>query len=549
MPAWARPPSSRGWLRFVELPLGTLVAGTKYRGEFEERVQKIVDQATADPTIVLFLDEIHMLVGAGDRSGGMDAANLFKPALARGSIRVIGATTIDEFRTSIEKDPALERRFSPVRIDEPTPEEARVILDAIARGLSRHHGVTIEEDAVAAAIELSVRYLPERRLPDKARDVLDQAASAARFATFSPTSARGALTVGRDDVAAILAEWTGVPVDRMTSAIRERLVNLEATLGARVLGQEAAVRSVAEVVRTGMAGLGKSGRPRGSMLFVGPTGVGKTELAKTLAEALFGDERSLLRFDMSEYQERFTAQKLIGSPPGYVGHDEGGQLVNAIRRTPYSVVLFDEIEKADPQVLDLLLQVLDDGRLTDSQGKVGDFSNAFVLLTSNLLQRAGGAGRAKRVGFAVGSGGAAGAPASPEPRSDDDLRSQLATRLRPELVGRIQRVVDFLPLGAAHLGGIADKALRQIARQAAGDARVRLTWSAEALDGIVDGSPSLELGARAIERLVEQAVARPLADAIVAGRAAPGSEVRVVARPAAAHGETTITLAFEGSSA
>ncbi|MCC6523299.1 MAG: ATP-dependent Clp protease ATP-binding subunit [Polyangiaceae bacterium] len=504
--------------RFVELLLTAVVAGTKYRGELEERLLAILAAAAADPKLVLFLDELHTLVGAGGGKDELDVANVLKPALARGEVRVIGATTPGEFRRTIEADAALERRFHPVRIDEPTPPEARAILVALTEGLVRHHGIPIPDEALDAAIELSVRYLPDRRLPDKARDLLDQAAAAARLLTFTP----GKLlpepaALGREDIARVVARWTGVPVERIAGEERARLARLPELLGARVLGQPHAVAAVSAVVRTGLAGLGKPGRPRGVMLFVGPTGVGKTELAKALAEVLFGDEKSLLRFDMAEYVDRHTVQRLIGSPPGYVGHDEGGQLTNAVRRAPYSVVLFDEVEKAHRDVLDIFLSIFDDGRLTDTHGRVADFSNAFIVLTSNAL---GSAAEKAPVGFGARPWGE---PVR-ELRPEEELRKALATVFRPELVGRIGRVVEFLPLGATELGAILAKTLRQVAERALSQG-VRLGADAAATAALLELAGAAALGARALEQTVEAWVTQPLAAGMIDGRFERGSEV------------------------
>ncbi len=370
----------------IEISLPSLVAGTKYRGEFEERLEAVVREASQEPKPILFIDEIHLLLGAGSASGSMDAANILKPALARGAIRVIGATTVREYRQTIEKDGALERRFQAVGIEEPSADEAVAILLALRPRLEAHHGVALDEAALRAAVEWSVRYLPDFRLPDKALDLVDQACAATRFWTLTPQREGTPLarSVGRDEIARAVALRCGIPVGTLTADEGARLMALEGDLGRRVMGQPEAISAVAEALRLARVGLKKPGRPMGVFLFVGPSGTGKTELAKALAENLFHDERRMIRFDMSEFMEEHSVAKLIGSPPGYVGHDEGGQLTDAIRTHPYSVVLFDEIEKAHPKVLDLFLQVFDEGALTDAQGRKCSFRDSVIILTSKF---------------------------------------------------------------------------------------------------------------------------------------------------------------------
>jgi ATP-dependent Clp protease ATP-binding subunit ClpC len=360
-------PEALGKPAVIEVSLSSLVAGTKYRGEFEERLEAVVREASEEPKPILFIDEIHLLLGAGSAGGSMDAANILKPALARGAIRVIGATTIREYRQTIEKDGALERRFQAVRVEEPSADEAVAILLALRPRLEAHHGVTLEDGALRAAVEWSIRYLPDFRLPDKALDLVDQACAVVRFQTLTPGKRAAGSVIGREEIAAAVAARCGIPVGTLTADEGLRLMALEGDLGKRVKGQPEAISAVAEAVRLARAGLKKPNRPVGVFLFVGPSGTGKTELAKALAENLFHDERRLIRFDMSEFMEAHSVSKLIGSPPGYVGHDEGGQLSDAIRTHPYSVVLFDEIEKAHPKVLDLFLQIFDEGTLTDAQ--------------------------------------------------------------------------------------------------------------------------------------------------------------------------------------
>lgn len=380
--AAGRAPAQLLHKRILSLDMASLVAGTKYRGDFEERFKNLLDEIYKDRSTILFIDEIHVIVGAGAAEGAIDAASILKPLLARGEIQVIGATTQEEYRRCIQKDAALERRFGRVVVEEPDPDTAKRILAGLVPRYERYHQVTIPAQAVAAAVDLSVRYLPGRFLPDKAVDLLDEAAAALRIHCERENDRSRELTA--EDVARVVARASGVPVQRITEAEREKLARLEQRLSESVVGQQGAVHTVAGAVRRARTGLREAGRPLGAMLFLGPTGVGKTHLARTLARQWFGTEKALLRFDMSEYMEAHAAAKLIGAPPGYVGHDEGGLLTEAVRRRPYAVVLFDEIEKAHPDVQNLLLQILEDGRLTDSMGRSASFCNTIILLTSNL---------------------------------------------------------------------------------------------------------------------------------------------------------------------
>lgn len=500
-------PALRG-KRVLSLDMASMVAGTKYRGDFEERFKNLLEELYRDRTTILFIDEIHIIAGAGAAEGAIDAASILKPMLARGEIQLIGATTPEEYRKTIQKDSALERRFGRVMVEEPTPAAAETILAGLMPRYERYHGVAIPSTAIHAAVELSVRYLPGRYLPDKAIDLLDEAAAARRIAESG--SEKKALTPA--DIARVVSKASGVPAERVGEAERERLAQLEQRLGAEVIGQPRAVASVAAAIRRSRTGLRENNRPIGAMLFLGPTGVGKTQLARTLAKCWFGSEKALLRFDMSEYMERHTVARLIGAPPGYVGHDEGGQLTEAVRRRPYSVVLFDEIEKAHSDIQNLLLQILEDGTLTDAQGRRADFSNTIILLTSNLGARCL-AGQTAPMGF-----GAAGA--------EKDRCGQQAIRearefFRPELMGRLDETVLFDPLGPEQLAGIADRLLCELEERAAGQGYT-LRHTAAAAKALA-GDKVPPYGARELRRTVSRAVEQALADRIADGTAQPGT--------------------------
>ena len=500
-------PALRG-KRVLSLDMASMVAGTKYRGDFEERFKNLLEELYRDRSTILFIDEIHIIAGAGAAEGAIDAASILKPMLARGEIQLIGATTPEEYRKTIQKDSALERRFGRVMVEEPTPTAAETILAGLMPRYERYHGVAIPSTAIHAAVELSVRYLPGRYLPDKAIDLLDEAAAARRIAESG--SEKKALTPA--DIARVVSKASGVPAERVGEAERERLAQLEQRLGAEVIGQPRAVASVAAAIRRSRTGLRENNRPIGAMLFLGPTGVGKTQLARTLAKCWFGSEKALLRFDMSEYMERHTVARLIGAPPGYVGHDEGGQLTEAVRRRPYSVVLFDEIEKAHSDIQNLLLQILEDGTLTDAQGRRADFSNTIILLTSNLGARCL-AGQTAPMGF-----GAAGA--------EKDRRGQQAIRearefFRPELMGRLDETVLFDPLGPEQLAGIADRLLCELEERAAGQGYT-LRHTAAAAKALA-GDKVPPYGARELRRTVSRAVEQALADRIADGTAQPGT--------------------------
>ena len=500
-------PALRG-KRVLALDMASMVAGTKYRGDFEERFKNLLEELYRDRSTILFIDEIHIIAGAGAAEGAIDAASILKPMLARGEIQLIGATTPEEYRKTIQKDSALERRFGRVMVEEPTPAAAETILAGLMPRYERYHGVSIPPEAIHAAVELSVRYLPGRYLPDKAIDLLDEAAAARRIADAS--GSRRALTPA--DIARVVSKASGVPAERVGEAERERLANLEQRLAAEVIGQPQAVAAVASAIRRSRTGLRESGRPIGAMLFLGPTGVGKTQLARTLAKCWFGSEKALLRFDMSEYMERHTVARLLGAPPGYVGHDEGGQLTEAVRRRPYSVVLFDEIEKAHSDIQNLLLQILEDGNLTDSQGRRADFSNTIILLTSNLGARCL-SGQTSPLGF--------GAAAAETQRRGQQAIQEAKEFFRPELMGRLDETVLFDPLGPEQLAGIADRLLVELEQRAARQGYTLHHTPAAAK--VLAGDKVPPYGARELRRTVSRAVEQALADRIAAGTAHPGT--------------------------
>ena len=500
-------PALRG-KRVLALDMASMVAGTKYRGDFEERFKNLLEELYRDRSTILFIDEIHIIAGAGAAEGAIDAASILKPMLARGEIQLIGATTPEEYRKTIQKDSALERRFGRVMVEEPTPAAAETILAGLMPRYERYHGVSIPPEAIHAAVELSVRYLPGRYLPDKAIDLLDEAAAASRIADASGN--RRALTPA--DIARVVSKASGVPAERVGEAERERLANLEQRLAAEVIGQPQAVAAVASAIRRSRTGLRESGRPIGAMLFLGPTGVGKTQLARTLAKCWFGSEKALLRFDMSEYMERHTVARLLGAPPGYVGHDEGGQLTEAVRRRPYSVVLFDEIEKAHSDIQNLLLQILEDGNLTDSQGRRADFSNTIILLTSNLGARCL-SGQTSPLGF--------GAAAAETRRRGQQAIQEAKEFFRPELMGRLDETVLFDPLGPEQLAGIADRLLVELEQRAARQGYTLHHTPAAAK--MLAGDKVPPYGARELRRTVSRAVEQALADRIAAGTAHPGT--------------------------
>ena len=502
-------PALRG-KRVLALDMASMVAGTKYRGDFEERFKNLLEELVRDGNSILFVDEFHTIVGAGAAEGAIDAASILKPVLARGEIQIIGATTTEEFRTHIQKDAALERRFGKVQVEEPTPAQALDILNGLAPRYECYHNVCLPPEALQAAVELSVRYLPGHFLPDKAIDLVDEACAAARIRAEQAKQSKP--TLMPDDIAHVVAQASGVPVERVGEQERERLDKLEERLNAEIVGQSRAVAAVAGAIRRSRTGLGEPGRPMGAMLFLGPTGVGKTALARALAVSWFGSEKALLKFDMSEYQEQHTAARLLGAPPGYLGHDEGGQLTEAVRRRPYSVVLFDEIEKAHPDIQNILLQILEDGQLTDAMGRKADFRNTIVLLTSNLGARFL-AGQSTPLGFAAGS------EAVFEKQSAQAIE-EAKKWFRPELAGRLDEMIVFRPLADDSLCAIAEKMLCQLEQRAARSGyqlhhtpRVGQALAAKARSAY---------GARELRRAVDRAVEQALADQIASGTACVG---------------------------
>lgn len=496
--------------RLLALDLASLVAGTKYRGDFEERFKNLLEELVRDGTAILFVDELHTVVGAGAAEGAIDASSILKPVLARGELQFIGATTNQEFRAYIQKDAALERRFGRVQLEEPSPDRAEAILEGLASRYERYHGVKLPPDALHAAVELSVRYLPGRCLPDKAIDLVDEACAAARIQAEQEGDA--APVLGVEQIARVVAQASGVPACRVGEQERERLARLEQRLNDQVVGQPQATAAVAGAIRRSRTGLGEPGRPMGAMLFLGPTGVGKTALAKALAVSWFGSEKALLRFDMSEYQEQHTVARLLGAPPGYVGHDEGGQLTEAVRRRPYSVVLFDEIEKAHPEIQTLLLQLLEEGQLTDAMGRKADFRNTIVLLTANLGAR-----------FLAGQSTPLGFAASEETAFDRQAAQAVeeAKRwLRPELVGRLDEMIVFRPLGEQSLCAIAERLLDQLEQRAAHSGLT--LHHTDRVGPALAARARSAYGARELRRQVDRAVEQALADRIAAGDAPDG---------------------------
>ena len=509
--------------RLLTLDLTGMVAGTKYRGDFEERVKNALSEVQRAGDVLLFIDELHNLIGAGAAEGAVDAANILKPVLARGELQLIGATTIAEYRRHIEKDAALERRFQPVTVEEPTAAQTHAVLEGLRERYESHHKVTITDEAMGAAVDLAVRYIPDRFLPDKAIDLLDEAAARVRL-RGQPDAA-----VTAADVAAVVAVWTGIPAGQITCEEGARLQSLEQSLHRRLVGQEAAVSAVARVVRRGRVGLRDPNRPAGSFIFMGPTGVGKTELCKALAAELFGDEKAMIRLDMSEYMEKHTVSRLVGSPPGYVGHEEGGQLTEAVRRRPYSLVLLDEIEKAHPDLFNLLLQILEDGHLTDARGRRVDFRHTLIIMTSNVgARRMTGEGR---VGFATDA-------AVSDRALHNEAMAELRRLFRSEFLGRVDEVVVFHPLTEEQVCTIADRLLDGLCKrlQSLG---YRCHISTDVAPFLARFGWDAVYGARPLRRTIRTQVEDPLAEKLLAGDFQKGDTIAI------AVSNDTITFSVE----
>lgn len=557
--------------RLMMLDMGALVAGTKYRGEFEDRMKKIIDEIYQDGQIILFIDELHTLIGAGGAEGAIDASNIVKPALARGELQTIGATTLDEYQKYIEKDSALERRFARVQVDEPTPEEAEEILRGLRPRYEEHHGVEISDDALHAAVQLSVRYINSRQLPDKAIDLMDESAAKVRLDKTDESSELADLqneianlieekeaairqqdfeaaarlrikekkltqqltevafmevkeasgyadSVTGEDVAAVVSQWTGVPLQQMEKKESERLLDLEKILHQRVVGQEEAVKAVARSIRRARSGLKDPNRPIGSFMFLGPTGVGKTELAKALAEAMFGSEDSLVRVDMSEFMEKYSTSRLIGSPPGYVGYDEGGQLTEKIRSKPYSVILLDEVEKAHPDVFNILLQVLDDGHLTDAKGRKVDFRNTILIMTSNIGAQQ--IREEKNVGFNVVD------LSKDHQAMQKRILEELKKAFRPEFLNRVDETVVFRSLGEDEIHEIVKIMSKAIIKRLS-DQDIQLKITSAAIDVIGKAGFDPEYGARPIRRALQKEVEDRLSEALLSGQIHLGDRVTI----------------------
>ena len=549
--------------RILSLDLSGMVAGSKYRGEFEERIKRVIAEVRAAGNVILFVDELHTLIGAGGAEGAMDASNILKPALSRGEVQMIGATTRTEYRKYIEKDAALERRFQPVYVEEPTREETIAILQGLRSKYEEHHGVTISDDALEAATDYAIRYINDRFLPDKAIDLIDEAASRKKLGIFAGNKTakkaeetrhnleealEAALAEGdieaaqalkkdldktdkkiektkhnmrekeqeqmlvtEEDVADVVSVWTKIPVSKITQTESQRLLKLEEILHKRVVGQNEAVETVAKAIRRGRVGLKDPKRPIGSFLFLGPTGVGKTELSKALAEAMFGNENAIIRVDMSEYMEKHSVSKMIGSPPGYVGFEEGGQLSEQVRKNPYSVILFDEIEKAHPDVFNVLLQVLDDGRITDSQGRTVDFKNTIIIMTSNA-----GAQRIvdpKKLGFSNVENAE-----SEHKDMKNNVMEEIKRMFKPEFLNRIDDIIVFRALSKEDVKGIAALMLKELKNRLAKQMDITLTYGDTVKNFIFEKGYDKKYGARPLKRAIQNNIEDSLAEEILSGK-------------------------------
>jgi ATPase with chaperone activity, ATP-binding subunit len=560
--------------RLLTLDLSAMVAGSKYRGEFEERIKRVIAEAGADGEVLLFIDEIHTIIGAGGAEGALDAANILKPALARGELQIIGATTLEEYRKHIEKDAALERRFQPITVEEPSEEESIAILRGIKEKYEEHHKVRIDDEAILAAVKLSARYINDRYLPDKAIDLIDEASSKLRIThsgepktikrlreqllllegekedcirkedfeaaslikkkqeqkkkkldkvleEWKQDKEENQLHVTESDIALIVSDWTRIPAEKLSESESEKLKKLEQMLHARVIGQDEAVHAVAQAIKRGRVGLKDPKRPIGSFMFLGPTGVGKTELSKALAEVVFGSEQNLIRVDMSEYMEKYSVSKMIGSPPGYVGYDEGGQLSEKVRRNPYSVILFDEIEKAHPDVLNILLQVLDDGHITDSQGRKVSFKNTIIIMTSNV-----GAEQIvspKKLGF----------DSSVDQRDRDytymktKVLEELKRLFKPEFLNRIDEIIVFRPISKENMAQILEIMLKNLYQRAKGEMNLGISLDKKAKSFLIEKGYDPKFGARPLKRTIQTEVEDILSEAILEGEVHPGEKVNL----------------------
>ena len=560
--------------RLLTLDLSAMVAGSKYRGEFEERIKRVIAEAGADGEVLLFIDEIHTIIGAGGAEGALDAANILKPALARGELQIIGATTLEEYRKHIEKDAALERRFQPITVEEPSEEESIAILRGIKEKYEEHHKVRIDDEAILAAVKLSARYINDRYLPDKAIDLIDEASSKLRIThsgepktikrlreqllllegekedcirkedfeaaslikkkqeqkkkkldkvleEWKQDKEENQLHVTESEIALIVSDWTRIPAEKLSESESEKLKKLEQMLHARVIGQDEAVHAVAQAIKRGRVGLKDPKRPIGSFMFLGPTGVGKTELSKALAEVVFGSEQNLIRVDMSEYMEKYSVSKMIGSPPGYVGYDEGGQLSEKVRRNPYSVILFDEIEKAHPDVLNILLQVLDDGHITDSQGRKVSFKNTIIIMTSNV-----GAEQIvspKKLGF----------DSSVDQRDRDytymktKVLEELKRLFKPEFLNRIDEIIVFRPISKENMAQILEIMLKNLYQRAKGEMNLGISLDKKAKSFLIKKGYDPKFGARPLKRTIQTEVEDILSEAILEGEVHPGEKVNL----------------------